>query len=136
MIKKLQFTSLTIAAALFSFSATAADEMDIKAGFAFDMGFGVTALVNKQFYIMAGNDGLAADYMLKQGLLTSDKPVTYYVTAGAFSERKGGFGARLPFGLQLNFAEKWNSYAQIAPDLDFDGWVFGTQMAAGLRYSF
>ncbi len=137
MIKKLNVITITILTTLFSLSASANDKVDIKAGFAVDMGFGVTVLVNEQFNVMLGNDGIAADYIFKQGAFSADVPFTWYVGGGAYAEWDKGFGVRLPLGLNLNFAKEWNAYAQVAPDLDFDDDVkFGAQLATGLRYSF
>ena len=137
MIKKLNMITLAIFTMLLSLSASANEKMNIKAGFAFDMGFGVTALINEQFNIMVGNDGIAGDYLFKKGKFSAEVPFTWYVAGGAYAEWDDSFGVRLPLGLNLNFAPKWNAYAQIAPDLDFDDDVkFGAQFGAGLRYSF
>lgn len=137
MKKKFNIINIAILTAFVSFSAHANDTVNIKAGFAFDKGFGVTALINNQFSVMLGNDGIAGDYLFKQGRFGADVPFTWYVGGGAYAEWDDGFGVRLPLGLNLNFAQKWNAYAQIAPDLDFDDDVkFGAQFAIGARYSF
>lgn len=139
MIKKLNIITLSISAILLSLSANADSKADIKAGFAFDMGFGVTALIDEQFSIMLGNDGIAGDYLFKKGSFNADIPFTWYVAGGGYAEWDDGFGVRLPLGLNLNFEKNWNAYAQIAPDLDFDDdddIKFGAQLATGLRYSF
>lgn len=120
-----------------SITAHANDAINIKAGFAFDMGFGVNALVNDQYYFMLGNDGVAADYLVTKGTFKSKIPFTWYVAGGAYNEWDDGSGVRLPLGVNLNLSEQWNGYTQISPDVDFDEEVrFGAQMAAGIRYSF
>ena len=153
MIKKFNKISFAISAVLLSLSANAntEDRVDIKAGFAVDMGFGVTALIDNQFSIMLGNNGIAGDYLFRRGEFNADVPFTWYVAGGAYAEWDDGFGVRLPLGLNLSFdgywdgdaqtfGGNWNAYAQIAPDIDFDdnddNVKFGTQLAAGLRYSF
>ena len=140
MIKKLITIILAASAVLLSLSASANNNVRIKAGFAVDMGFGATALINDQFGIMIGNDGFAADYFFKRGGFSSNVPFTWYVAGGAYNEWDDGLGMRLPLGLSLNFERNWNAYTQIAPDIDFDDddddVEFGAQVAAGLRYSF
>lgn len=137
MKKKFNIISIAILTTFVSFSANANDKVNIKAGFAFDKGFGVSALINNQFSVMLGNDGIAGDYLFKQDRFDADVPFTWYVAGGAYAEWDDGFGVRLPLGLNLNFAQRWNAYAQIAPDLDFDDNVkFGAQFATGVRYSF
>lgn len=139
MINKLNIITLAICAMLLSLSASANDKVNIKAGFAFDMGFGATALINEQVNIMLGNDGIAGDYLFKRGKFSTDVPFTWYVAGGGYAEWDDAFGVRLPLGLNLNFEQNWNAYTQIAPDLDFDDdddIKFGAQLAAGLRYSF
>ncbi|MCG6201460.1 hypothetical protein [Psychromonas antarctica] len=137
MIKKTCITTITILSTLLSLSAQADNKMEIQAGFAVDMGFGATALINKQFSIMVGNRGIAADYIFKQGRFNMDVPFTWYVAGGAYNEWDKGFGVRLPLGLNLNFEKNWNAYVQISPDLDFDDNAkFGAQFATGLRYHF
>ena len=133
MIKK-SILALTLLGATV---ANADNTPNIKAGFAFDMGFGASILINEKFNVMIGNDGIAGDYIFKQGSFDDEIPFTWYVGAGGYAEWDKGFGVRLPLGLNYNFAKQWNAYAQIAPDLDFDSDVeFGAQGAIGLRYSF
>jgi len=137
MIKKSKIIIITMVATLLSLSVSAENKTDIKAGFAIDMGFGVSALIDNQFSLMLGNDGVAADYIFKRGRFNAEVPVTWYIGGGAYAEWDDGFGVRLPLGLNLNFSQNWNAYAQVAPDLDFDDDAkFGAQAAAGLRYSF
>ncbi|MFT6986095.1 MAG: hypothetical protein ACJAT7_001916 [Psychromonas sp.] len=137
MIKKLNIIIIAMVTTLFSLSASADNNVDIKAGFAADMGFGVSALINNKFSVMLGNDGVAADYIFKRGKFNAEVPFTWYIGAGAYNEWDKGFGVRVPLGLNLHFSQNWNAYAQVAPDLDFDDNAhFGAQLGAGLRYSF
>lgn len=139
MIKKLNKILFFISAMLLPFSANADTviKIDIKPGFAVDMGFGVNALIANQFSIMLGNNGMAGDYIFRIGGFNANVPFTWYVAGGAYKEWGDGFGVRLPLGLNLDFNQHWSGYAQIAPDIDLDDDVkFGTQLAAGLRYSF
>lgn len=103
------------------------------------MGFGASILIHNKFNVMIGNDGIAGDYIFKQGSFDDEIPFTWYVGAGGYAEWDKGFGVRLPLVLNYNFAKQWNAYAQIAPNLDFDfdnDVEFGAQGAIGLRYSF
>ena len=142
MIKQLHKIIFGISIILFSSFASADDSVDIKTGFAFDMGFGVTALVNKKLNITLGNDGMAADYHIKQGEFNSKIPVTWYVGGGGYREWNDSFGMRLPLGLNLNLEknlQNWNAYTQIAPDIgvdENDEVTVGAQLSLGLRYSF
>ena len=120
MIKKLNMIVLILFTGLLSLSASANENANIKAGFAFDMGFGATALINEQYSIMIGNDGIAGDYIFNRGKFSADVPFAWYVGGGAYADWNDGFGVRLPLGLTLDFAQNWNAYTQIAPDLDFD----------------
>jgi hypothetical protein len=142
MSRKFNALTTVIFATLFSCTVSANDKVDIKAGFAVDRGFGVTALINDQFSIMLGNDGIAGDYIFKRGTFNTDVPFTWYVAGGGYAEWDDSFGARLPLGLNLEFEHdlhNWDAYAQLAPDIDFNDnndIKFGAQLAVGLRYSF
>jgi hypothetical protein len=140
MMKKLNILIPAFWAVLIPLTTNAADKTDIEAGVAFDMGFGVTALINKQFNIMLGNEGWAADYHLKKGTFNANVPFTWYVAGGGYHEWDDGFGVRLPLGLNLNFEndqQNWNAYTQITPEIDLnDDIKFGANLALGLRYSF
>lgn len=133
MIKK----SILVLTLLSTTSVNADNNLNIKAGFAVDMGFGASILINDKFNVMIGNDGIASDYTFKKGRFDDEIPFTWYVGGGAYAKWNKGFGIRLPLGLNYNFAKQWNAYAQITPDFDFDNDVeFGAQGAIGLRYSF
>ncbi|WP_028864540.1 hypothetical protein [Psychromonas aquimarina] len=125
---------LTCLAALFT---TTAANADIKAGFAFDQGFGITAQFDN-INTFVGNDGVSIDYIFKQGTFTQDDiPFNWYVGGGAFAGWDDGYGVRLPLGVTLPFAQQWELYGQVSPDLDFDdSFKFGVDAALGVRYAF
>jgi hypothetical protein len=143
MSRKLSALTTIIFATQFSLAVNAGEKVDIKAGVAIDRGFGATALINDQFSIMLGNDGIAGDYIFKKGTFEKNVPFTWYVAGGGYNEWNDSFGARLPLGLNLNFEHdlhNWHAYSQVAPDIGFDNddhdVKFGAQFAIGLRYSF
>jgi len=119
----------------------------IKLGFGFDQGFGVTATLGK-FNGFLGNDGVAVDYIfIKEKLSEVDLEVLHwYVGGGGFIEWDGSFGARLPVGAELYFAENLDVYAQIIPRLKFnnnsnknrhnDNVDFGLDFGIGVRHQF
>ena len=137
-MKKLKILTPALLAILLS--PTVSAKTGIKAGFAFDMGLGVTALVNDQVNVMVGNDGLAVDYLFQKGGFNANVPFDWFVAAGGFHEWDGNFGARLPLGLNLNFAPSWSLYGQAAPDIHYDEpddkFEFGVQLGLGVRYAF
>jgi len=122
----------------------------IKAGVAFDQGFGVTAQFNNTINAFIGNDGLSADYLLKQGSFNSDVPVNWYVGVGGainwdehHHDDDNSYAVRVPLGLSVPFAKNWEVYGQAAPDLAFqdkhnndDDFEFGVDVALGVRYGF
>ena len=112
---------------------------DPKIGFGVDRGLGVTAQLNKNLNLFVGNDGIAGDYLLSRGQWNEleGTPLNWYVGAGAWADWNNGFGVRVPFGVELEFAPRWQAYVQIAPDLDLDdGAKFGVQGALAVRYAF
>ncbi|MEH6649166.1 MAG: hypothetical protein V7707_03975 [Motiliproteus sp.] len=122
-------------------SATAhADK--IKLGVATDMGFGVTAQLNDQINAMIGNDGASMDYIFRQGGFEGQNmPFTWYAAGGGFVGWDHGFGLRLPLGLDWNFAKRWDAFAQLSPEIDFDAKNgdsvdFDLGGALGVRYAF
>ena len=135
----------------------------LKVGMAFDKGFGATVqLKNVNGFI--GNDGLAVDYIFSlkkikpKPDISFSKDVSFYVGVGGTFEwghslnhqhRKDTrwhshdyqeFGLRVPFGLTLPFAQNWEAYGQVAPDLEYHtyhkDYEFGLNVAFGLRYAF
>jgi hypothetical protein len=136
-MKKLLISLLCITGLLTTTSVLATN----KIGVAVDQGFGVTGqFENIQAFI--GNDGLSGDYIFKQGSFTEDIPFNWYVGGGAYYNWAGNdsIGARVPLGLTLPFATKWDVYGQLAPaldlDLDSDKLNFELDFAIGIRYAF
>ena len=111
----------------------------VKLGFGYDMGFGVTAQLNK-FNGFIGNDGLAVDYIVvkeKIENIDSTIPFQWYIAAGGFAEWDGDFGGRVPVGIEASFSTGWDVYAQIIPDLEIvDDFKFGVGAGLGVRYQF
>ena len=111
----------------------------VKIGFGYDLGFGMTAQLDK-FNGFIGNDGLAVDYMLvKQKIenIDSSIPFQWYIGAGGYVEWDGDFGGRAPIGIQANFATGWDAYAQLIPELEIvDNFEFGLGAGLGVRYQF
>jgi hypothetical protein len=119
----------------------------MKLGFGFDQGFGVAATLGK-FNGFLGNDGVAVDYILvKKNLSEVDlEGLHWYVGGGGYIEWDGAFGARIPVGAELYFAENLDVYAQIIPRLQFnnnsnnnqhnDNVDFGLDFGIGVRYQF
>jgi hypothetical protein len=133
-VKKIIYALIAVSA-LLSASANAT-----KVGFGFDQGFGVLGQFNN-INAFVGNDGASADYLFKRGSFGSDVPFNWYIGAGAFVGWDDGLGVRVPFGVNLNFATKWDAFVQIHPELDFDhgkaGDVkFGVDASIGIRYAF
>ena len=134
--------------------------MGIKLGVAFDQGFGVTAQFDNKINLFLGNDGVAADYLLKTGQFNLKFPVNWYVGLGAVinwghhygyidnngsyrEDNYNSYGVRVPLGVNYSFAKRWDVYGQIAPDLVFknrsndDNDVgFGLDIGLGVRYAF
>ena len=131
--------TLAILIILFSFTVNADESTDIKAGLAFDMGYGATVLINDKFSLMLGHDGIAADYVLMTGGFNPSIPFTWYIAGGSYGEWDDGFGARLSLGIKLHIAQNWNAYTQLTPDIGFDyknKLIFGSKFAIGFRYQF
>ena len=112
-----------------------------KFGFALDQGFGITGQFDN-INAFIGNDGLSGDYIFNQGSFSEDIPFNWYVGGGAYYNWKGkdSIGARLPLGLTLSFAPKWDLYGQVSPTLDLEiddmKFKFGVDFALGVRYAF
>jgi len=136
-MKKLLISLLCVAGLLSTTSVLAAK----KIGMAVDQGFGVTGQFNN-INAFIGNDGISGDYIFDQGSFGDDIPFTWYVGAGGYYNWDGrdNIGARVPLGLMLQFAPKWDVYGQLAPALDFDldksDLRFDLDFAVGIRYAF
>jgi len=110
----------------------------MKLGFGFDRGLGITGSAGK-LNGFVGNDGAAIDYVANSDALKLevDKPVFWYVAAGAYGDWDGDFGVRLPVGAELLFTQRVDAYAQIMPRLRLNhDTKFGLDFAIGVRYQF
>lgn len=122
------------------FLSTTSVLADNKIGVAFDQGFGVTGQFN-EFNAFIGNDGLSGDYIFDQGSFGNDFPFDWYVGGGGYYNWSDkSIGARVPLGLTLPFAKKWDVYGQVAPVLDYNldhsKFNFELDFAIGIRYAF
>jgi len=111
---------------------------NLKLGFGFDRGFGITgAIGNLNGFI--GNDGVSVDYIFNKENLNVDAnvPVFWYVGAGGYGDWDGDLGVRLPVGVQVNFAKRVDVYAQVMPRFRFNNNTdFGLDFGIGVRYLF
>ena len=120
-------------------AAATAPQAQIKAGFGYDQDLGITAQLDRNINFFIGNDGIAGDYLLSRGDAgeVEGRPLTWYIGGGLWVDWDDGFGVRMPLGLELALAPRWQAYTQIAPDLDLDkGGHFGLQFAVAVRYLF
>lgn len=125
----------------------------VKVGVAFDQGFGVTAQFDNHINAFIGNDGVSADYLLKQGPLDLDIVVNWYVGVGGAinwsdhgrnNSNDNSYSVRVPLGVSLPLATGWDVYGQAAPDFalidrhhdDDNDLEFGVDVALGVRYGF
>ncbi len=118
--------------------AEAAPLKNLKLGFGFDRGFGVTGSVGSLNGFI-GNDGASVDYIFSKNALNIDAnvPVFWFVGAGGYGDWDGDLAVRLPVGVQVNFAKRVDGYAQIMPRFRFNNNTdFGLDFAAGVRYLF
>jgi len=110
-----------------------------KLGFGFDRGFGITGSMGK-INGFIGNKGIAVDYIFKRDTLKVEvkAPVHWYVGAGGYGDWKDGdLGVRLPVGVDVDFAERLDAYAQIIPRFRFNNNTdFGLDFGIGVRYAF
>ncbi|PKF60201.1 hypothetical protein CW745_16140 [Psychromonas sp. psych-6C06] len=136
-MKKLVLNVVCLISILASSSAFAT----AKVGIALDQGFGVAGQF-ENINAFIGNDGLSGDYLINQGDFGKDIPFNWYVGGGAYYNWSGNdnIGARVPLGLTLPFAKKWDVYGQLAPaleyDLDNNNAKFRLDFAVGIRYAF
>lgn len=130
---------------------------DIKIGGAFDRGTSVTAQFNNQINLSIGSDGIASDYIFLTGKFSPQLPFTWYASVGGFydwdetchddcgrydsngnrhHDSDHDYGIRAPFGLDWNFASRWDTYIQLAPAINIpDDFDLEFQGAIGIRYA-
>ena len=111
---------------------------NLKIGFGFDRGFGVTGSVGK-LNGFVGNDGVSVDYIFNKSALNVDAnvPAFWYVGAGGYGDWDGDLAVRLPVGIEVGFAKRIDGYAQIMPRFRFNNNSdFGLDFAVGVRYLF
>ncbi len=129
------FSCLLLSGAVY---AEAASLKNLKLGFGFDRGFGITGSVG-DLNGFVGNDGVSVDYIFNKNALDVDAnvPVFWYVGVGGYGDWDGDLAVRLPVGVQVNFAARVDGYAQIMPRFRFNNNTgFGLDFAAGVRYLF
>jgi len=143
MIKKLSTITLSTFSLLIPLTVNADQQPDVQAGISYDMGLGVTALIDNQYSLMLGKDGFAVDTALISGTFEpNNTPLTWYALGGSYVKWGDGIGLRLPIGLNLHFEHDqhyWNVYTQIAPGIrldDDDDFKVETELAIGIRYKF
>ncbi len=108
----------------------------IKLGFGFDRDFGITGTIGK-FNGFLGNEGVAVDYIFMKKKLDKTNPLYWYIGGGGYGDWDGDFGARLPIGGEIYFAENLDAYAQIIPRLRLNNNSdFGLDFGIGVRYQF
>jgi hypothetical protein len=117
-------------------SAQGQSSKQIKVGFGFDQGFGVTGSLGN-FNGFLGNDGITIDYLFSKQKIEADAPLLWYVGGGGYITWDSDFGARVPVGLELTFAKQWDGYVQIIPGLQIvDDTEFEFSAGVGVRYQF
>jgi hypothetical protein len=106
-------------------------------GLAYDRGLGVS-LDFSNVKITIGNDGMALDYAFKRGSFDPDTPLTWYISGGAYYDWHSydEFGVRIPFGVNLYFAENWNLFAQAFPEIRLDDFHLSIGASIGVAYRF
>ena len=118
--------------------ADQAPNKNLKLGFGFDRGFGITGAIGKLNGFI-GNDGASIDYIFHRNNLNVDAnvPVFLYVGAGGYGDWDGDLGIRLPVGIQANFTKRVDGYAQLMPRFRVNNNTdFGLDFGIGVRYQF
>ncbi|MCE9678335.1 hypothetical protein LZP69_03875 [Shewanella sp. AS1] len=119
---------------------------DYKIGFAFDRGASFTAQLFNNINLSIGNKGFAGDYLFLTDEKFSPKlPFSWYLGVGGFydwdkdnncNDNCNGYGVRVPFGLDWNFASRWDTYVQVGPAVDIDDdFHIEVQGAIGIRFA-
>jgi hypothetical protein len=111
----------------------------IKLGFGFDRGFGVAGALGK-FKGFIGNDGVSVDYIFNREAINNADikvPVFWYVAAGGYGDWDGDLGVRLPVGVDVGCAKRFDGYAELIPRLRVNNDAkFGLDFGIGVRYQF
>ncbi|HBV75360.1 MULTISPECIES: hypothetical protein [Vibrio] len=134
-----------------------------KFGVGIDQGFSIVGQLYDKVNIAVGDDGISADYIFLTGKFNQNLPFTWYASVGGWYEWDktwhGGncnyynnqgfcvdnnhddhfrdYGVRVPFGLDWNFASRWDAYIQLSPSISFpDDFDVDFQAATGVRYAF
>lgn len=121
-------------------------------GLSADMGVGFAAQIEDKLNLSLGNSGFAADYIIKKTHIDADfntdviNDISWYVSTGVgyywadWIAKSGDIDIRVPVGVVVKFAEKFDSYVQAAPALRIlgeDGKLgFAVVGAIGVRYYF
>ena len=113
------------------------DSPQLEVGMAFDQQLSVVVEMADTYRVTAGNDGMAFDYILKRGVIDPETSMSWYVGVGAWNEWNDEFGARVPLGMNVNFYDGWNLYAQVHPELNlYKGPELQLSGALGITYKF
>lgn len=138
MVSTITAVFLTSSILLSTAHADQATLKNLKLGFGFDRGFGITGAIGKLNGFI-GNDGASIDYIFSKSNLNVDAnvPVFWYVGAGGYGDWDGDLAVRLPVGIQVDFANRVDGYAQIMPRFRFNNNTdFGLDFGVGVRYQF
>ncbi|MDA9556146.1 hypothetical protein N9R79_01400 [Vibrio sp.] len=143
-MKKLHSFPLILAAtSLFSLAAqaeTGSQLRDTRAGAAFDLGFGGVVEMKDKYRFFLGTEGAAADYKWFRRSIKANQDFRLYAAAGAWLDwdhDEDNLGVRAPIGVELNFAPRWEAYAQINPYfvvVDEFGIDFSASLGVTYRY--
>ncbi len=140
-MKMIRTISAVFLASLMLLGTTHAEQAplkNLKLGFGFDRGFGITGSVG-DLNGFIGNKGVSVDYIFNKDDLNVDAnvPVFWYVGAGGYGDWDGDLAVRLPVGIQVDFAKRVDGYAQLMPRFRFNNNTdFGLDFGIGVRYQF
>jgi hypothetical protein len=122
-----------------SSSASAQQTNHVDVGFGVDQGLSVVGTLAEQYRLAMGNDGVAFDYLIRQGSFNDPQiPVDWYVGIGGWKEWNGDsdFGPRIPLGIRWEY-NRFKLYGQIHPELNLESDVeLQLGAAAGVMYNF
>jgi hypothetical protein len=130
-----------VGAILIASSSTAVAEQinHVDVGIGFDQGLSVVGTLAEQYRLAIGNDGIALDYLIRQGSFDDPKiPVDWYVGVGGWKEWNGDgdFGPRIPLGIRWDY-NRFKFYGQVHPELNLESDVkLQLGAAVGVMYNF